>query len=58
MIAEGDWVAVQLTGEATTVEGKPYNNTYCHVMRIRDGQIAEVTEYFDSELVTEVLVAG
>jgi len=55
VIAEGDWVAVQLDGEATTTEGRPYNNTYCHVMKVRGGKIVEVTEYFDSELVTEVL---
>ena len=58
MFAEGEWVAVQVTGEATTVEGTPYNNTYCHIFRVRDGQIVETTEYFDSELVTRVLAAG
>ena len=55
VIAEGEWVAVQLTGEATTNDGRPYNNTYCHVFRIRHGRIVEATEYFDSELVTSVL---
>jgi ketosteroid isomerase-like protein len=55
VIAEGDWVVVQLTGEANTKDGTPYNNTYCHVFRVADGQIVEATEYFDSELVTAVL---
>lgn len=55
MFGEGDWIAVQVKGEATTVDGKPYNNTYCHIFRVRNGQIVETTEYFDTELVTEVL---
>jgi ketosteroid isomerase-like protein len=54
VIADGDHVAVQLTGEATTIDGQPYNNTYCHVFRLRDGRIHEVTEYLDTELVTAV----
>jgi uncharacterized protein len=57
MIAEGDFVVVQLTGQAETKEGRPYNNTYCHVFRIRDGEIVEVTEYLDTELVTSVFGA-
>ena len=55
MIAEDDFVAVQLTGEATTKDGRPYNNTYCHVFRLRDGMVCEVTEYFDTELATSTL---
>jgi ketosteroid isomerase-like protein len=51
------------TGIATTLhsmiaesdlDGRPYNNTYCHVFRINDGKIGEVTEYFDTELTTSV----
>jgi uncharacterized protein len=33
-------------------KGVPYNNTYCHVFRIVNGKIKEVTEYLDTELVT------
>ena len=54
MFGEGDWIAVQVRGEATTVDGTPYNNTYCHIFRVKDGQIVETTEYFDTELVTAV----
>lgn len=57
MIAEGDFVAVQLSGQAETKDGRPYNNTYCHVFGIRDGKIVEVTEYLDTELVTSVFGA-
>ena len=52
VIAEGDQVAVQLRGEAETQDGRPYNNTYCHVFTIREGLVREVTEYFDTELVS------
>jgi ketosteroid isomerase-like protein len=51
-IAEDDYVVVEFTGKSTTVEGKPYNNTYCWVHRLADGMVTEVTEYLDTELVT------
>jgi uncharacterized protein len=54
IIAEGELVVVQSTGQATTTSGRPYNNTYCQVFRIRDGKIREVTEYMDTALVNEV----
>lgn len=57
MIAEGDFVAVQLSGRAITRSGRPYNNTYCQVFRVRDGKIRDVTEYLDTELVSTVFGA-
>lgn len=57
MIAEDDCVAVQLSGHAMTKDGRPYNNTYCHIFRIVDGKVREVTEYFDTALVVAVLDA-
>jgi uncharacterized protein len=54
MTAEGDLVAVQLSGQATTKTGRPYNNTYCHVFTVRDGKIRAVTEYLDTQLVSTV----
>ncbi len=56
LIAEGDYVVVVDHGEGgLTKEGKDYNNTYCNVIRLRDGKIAEVTEYCDTALVNAVL---
>jgi uncharacterized protein len=55
VIAKGDFVVVQLRGQAETVEGRPYNNTYCHVFRMHNGLIAEMTEYCDTALVNTVL---
>ena len=54
LTAEGDVVVAQTSGTAETNDGTPYNNTYCQVIRIRDGKIAEVKEYFDTALVDAV----
>lgn len=54
LTAEGDIVVAQTSGSAETLDGKPYNNSYCQVIRIRDGRIAEVKEYFDTALVDAV----
>ena len=54
MVAEGNYVVVQSRGTAETSDGRAYNNTYCHVFKFRDGKISEVTEYFDTQLATEV----
>lgn len=51
-IAEGDFVAMQSHGKATSKNGKPYNNTYCQIFRIANGKVQEMIEYLDTELVT------
>jgi len=55
MVAEGDFVVVQSRGQAATKDGRPYNNSYCHVFRLHGGKIVEVTEYLDTELTSAVL---
>lgn len=50
-IADGDYVAVECRGNATTKSGLPYNNKYCFIFRIENRQIKEVTEYMDTQLV-------
>jgi len=57
-IAEGDYVVVEARGNNTTKRGKPYNNRYCFVFRISGGQLQELTEYLDTELVTTALGDG
>jgi hypothetical protein len=54
MVAEDTFVVVQSRGHAETVDGRQYNNTYCHVFSIKDGKISEVTEYMDTELTSSV----
>lgn len=54
LTAEADVVVAQTTGTAETLDGVPYNNSYCQVMRIQEGKIAEVKEYFDTQLTSSV----
>ena len=54
LTAEGDIVVAETSGSAETTDGTPYNNTYCQVIRIRDGQIAAVKEYMDTALIDPV----
>jgi hypothetical protein len=55
LIAEGDHVVIESRGDVTTKAGRPYRNSYCYVCRFEDGKIRELTEYCDTELLTEVL---
>jgi ketosteroid isomerase-like protein len=53
LIAEGEYVVVQATASGRmTRTGRPYNNTYCMVIRLSGGQVTEVDEYCDTELIT------
>ncbi len=56
-IAEDDYVVVECRGDVTTKASEPYNNRYCYVCRMADGQLKELTEYLDTELVSKVLKA-
>ena len=56
-IAEGEYVVMQARGRATALSGKPYNNTYCIVCRIVDGNVKEMVDYIDTELITSALGA-
>ena len=54
LTAEDDIVVAQTSGTAETTDGTPYNNTYCQVIKIRDGQIVAVKEYMDTALIDSV----
>jgi len=55
IIAEGDYVVAECRGNATTLAGELYANTYCFVIRVADGKMRELTEYMDTALVERVL---
>jgi ketosteroid isomerase-like protein len=55
VIAENERVVVEFEGNATTCDGKPYNNQYCMVFTLADGRIKQVNEYFCTLLAEEVL---
>lgn len=54
-VADGDQVVVQGTGHNVTASGKKYENSYCWVILMRDGKMAEITEYADTQLIATVL---
>ena len=55
LIAEGEHVAAHMSGTAETLDGRSYNNTYCWIIRLRDGKFCEVIEFADTELITSAL---
>jgi ketosteroid isomerase-like protein len=55
VLAEDDVVVVEARGQVNTKSGRPYNQTYCYVFRLADGQVRELTEYLDTELVNQAL---
>jgi len=55
LIAEGDRVVIESRGDVITKSGNPYRNTYCNVFRLENGEVKEITEYCDTELLTKVL---
>lgn len=57
LIAEGDVVVAQTSGTAETLDGTPYNNSYCQVIRVKGGKIAAVKEYMDTALIDAVFGA-
>ena len=54
-IAEGDIVVVEARGQNVTRDGRPYENNYCYVFEFRDGEVAALTEYADTELFRSAL---
>ena len=57
IVAADDTVVVEARGQVNTKSGKPYNQTYCYLFRLADGQVRELTEYTDTELISQVLEA-
>lgn len=50
VVAEGNSVVVESTGEARTKSGKPYNQSYCEVFRFMNEKLQEITTYLDTAL--------
>ena len=56
LVAENDCVAAEVEGSATHVSGKPYNNKYHFLLKIKDNKILELKEYMDTQLAAKVLL--
>jgi ketosteroid isomerase-like protein len=54
-VADGDVVVVEGRNHSVTRSGHDYPNRYCWIFVLRDGKIAEITEYTDTQLIAEVL---
>ncbi|MEV0197061.1 hypothetical protein [Nonomuraea sp. NPDC050691] len=54
-MADGDVVVVEGRNPSVTTSGRDYPNRYCWVFVMRDGEVAEITEYTDTQLIAEVL---
>lgn len=55
VLAEGDKVVVEFTGNGTLRNGQDYHNEYCMIFTIREGRIRQVNEYFCTLLADKVL---
>jgi uncharacterized protein len=53
IVAEGNYVVIESTGEAKTKKGTQYNQTYCDIFRFNEGKLKEVTTYLDTVLSNE-----
>lgn len=58
MIAEGDRVAVELSGHAVLKDGRIYDNLYHILLTFKDGQIIAAREYHDTLYAKIVLIDG
>lgn len=58
MVAEGDCVAVELTGHAVLKDGRDYDNFYHILLTFKDGQIIAAREYHDTLYAKIVLIDG
>ena len=55
-IAEGDGVALEVVGEGVVAStGKLYRNTYCFIFTLREGKIAKIRQYMDTQHMDDVL---
>lgn len=53
--SSGSTVVVEFEGDATTRDGKAYQNQYCMVFMLNNGRIKQVNEYFCNVHADEVL---
>ena len=56
LVAENDYVAAEVQDSAMHVSGKPYNNRYHFLLKIKDNKILELKEYMDTQLAAKVLL--
>jgi ketosteroid isomerase-like protein len=55
VLVDGDCAAVEMESLSTALNGKPFDNRYCWIVRFTDGTIVEVRAYLDSALVQRLI---
>lgn len=55
VFVEGDSAVVEMRSLSTARNGKPFDNSYCWVVRFENGIIVEVRAYVDSALVQRLV---
>lgn len=56
MVAEGDRVAVEVSGHGITPAGRSYDNEYHFSFVIKDGKVHRVREYHDTQYAKMILL--
>ena len=55
VLVDGDSAAVEMESLSTALDGKPFDNRYCWIVRFSEGTIVEVKAYLDSALVKRLI---
>jgi uncharacterized protein len=55
IIVEEDTAAIEMKSISTALNGIPFNNTYCWIVKFEKGLIVEVRAYLDSALVKKII---
>jgi ketosteroid isomerase-like protein len=55
ILVQGDTAVVEMESFSTAINGMPFNNTYCWVVKFENDVIIEVHAYVDSALVQKVI---
>ena len=55
VIDGGDTVVSIAQGKSISKKGEAYNNEYCHVWKVKNNKIVELTEYLDTEMLAQIL---
>lgn len=55
LFVDGDHAIAELAATSTALDGTPFDNTYCWVLRFQDQKIVEARAYLDSALVADTL---
>lgn len=55
ILVQEDTAVVEMESLSTALNGMPFNNTYCWVVKFDDNLIVEVRAYVDSALVQKVI---